>query len=94
MSSQPTEAHTRAEEAFAFYASLDPRARRYAPVAERLGVSLATVKLWASKGKWRQRVAERDARVVRRSGGRRAGPGAVRRARRAQRLKPVSPMTS
>ena len=67
MSSPPTEAQIRAEEAFAFYASLDPRERKYALMAERFGVSLATVKLWASKGKWRRRVAARDARVVRRA---------------------------
>ena len=67
MNSQPTEAQARAEEAFAFYASLDPKERKYALVADRFGVSLATVKLWASKGKWRRRVADRDVRVARRA---------------------------
>ncbi len=67
MSSPPTEAQARAEEAFAFYASLDPKKRKYADVADRFGVSLASVKLWASKGKWRQRVADRDVRVARRA---------------------------
>ncbi len=57
----------RAEEAFAFYASLDPKERRYAAVAEKFRVSLPTVKLWASKGIWRQRAAERDVRVVRKA---------------------------
>ncbi len=67
MSSQPTEAQARAEEAFSFYASLDPKERKYALVADRFGVSLASVKLWASKGKWRRRVADRDVRVARRA---------------------------
>ena len=62
----PTE-NPRAEEAFAFYAGLDPKERRYALVAEKFSASLATVKLWASKGKWRQRAAERDVRVVRKA---------------------------
>ncbi len=30
-------------------------------------MSLASVKLWASKGKWRRRVADRDVRVARRA---------------------------
>ena len=64
---EPGESTSRAEEAFAFYAELPAKERRYAPVAERFGVSLATIKLWASKGRWRRRVAERDARVVRRA---------------------------
>ena len=61
----PTE-NPRAEEAFAFYVSLDPKERKYAVVAEKFGVSLPTVKLWASRGKWRKRVAKREARVARR----------------------------
>ena len=65
--SKPTEAQARFEQAFGYYASLDPRERKYALVAEQFGVSLATVKLWASKGNWRQRVAERDVRVARRA---------------------------
>jgi hypothetical protein len=61
------DAATRAEQAFAFYAELPAKERRYSVVAERFGASLATIKLWASKGRWRRRVAERDARVVRRA---------------------------
>ena len=61
----PTE-NPRAEEAFAFYASMEPKERKYALVAEKFGVALATVKLWASKGKWRKRVVEREVRVARR----------------------------
>jgi len=67
MSNEPTEAQARVEEAFAFYAELPATERRYSAVAERFAVSLPSVKLWASKGKWRRRVAERDARVVRRA---------------------------
>ena len=57
----------RAEEAFAYYAGLDPKERKYALVAKQFGVSLPTVKLWASTSNWRQRVAERDVRVARRA---------------------------
>ena len=57
----------RAKEAFAYYAGLDPKERKYALVARQFGVSLPTVKLWASKGKWRQRAAEKDVRVVRKA---------------------------
>ncbi len=67
MNCKPTEAQARAEEAFAFYASRDPKKRKYADLANLFGVSLASVKLWASKGKWRRRVADRDVRVARRA---------------------------
>ena len=64
---QRPDAKQRADEAFAFYAELPAKERRYSTVVERFGVSLPTVKLWASRDKWRRRVAERDARVVRRA---------------------------
>lgn len=63
----PESSNPRREEAFAYYAELPSKERRYAPVAEHFGVSLATIKLWASKDEWRRRAAERDARVVRRA---------------------------
>ena len=50
----------RAEQAFAYYAGLDPKERKYAFVAKQFDVSLPTVKLWASRGKWRQRAVEKD----------------------------------
>jgi hypothetical protein len=67
MNNKLTESQARAEEAFAFYVSLEPKERKYTPVAERFDVSLATVKLWGAKGKWRRRAADRDVRVVRRA---------------------------
>jgi DNA-binding transcriptional MerR regulator len=60
-------AHTRAEKAFAFYASLPPEQRQYAAVAEHFGVSLATVRLWGSKGNWRRRVLEKEIETVRKA---------------------------
>ena len=67
MPKEPTEAATRQEQAFAYYAELPAEERRYAFVAQHFGISLATVKLWASRDRWRRQVAERDARVVRRA---------------------------
>lgn len=58
---------TRSEEAFAVFTTLPAEERNYAAVAEKVGASTATVKRWASKGRWRNRVAEREARVARRA---------------------------
>ncbi len=55
----------RAEEAFAFFASLPAETRSYAEVAKKFGVGIATVKRWGSTGQWRQRLNKREARIVR-----------------------------
>ncbi len=65
MSKKPPE-NPRAEEAFAVYASLPPDERSYASVAQQLGVSMPTVKRWGAEGRWRERLAEREAEVARR----------------------------
>ncbi len=65
MSKKPPE-NPRAEEAFGVYASLAPDERSYASVAQQLGVSMPTVKRWGAEGRWRERLAEREAEVARR----------------------------
>ena len=65
MSKKPDEP-SRAAEAFAYYSSLPPERRSYAEVAREFGVSLPTVNRWGSKGKWRQRVQQRDLAIARR----------------------------
>ena len=67
MESKTSEAPARVEEAFAFFASLPSEERHYAAVAERFGVSTPTVKRWASKGRWRNRLAEREAQIARKA---------------------------
>ena len=63
MSNQPTD-NPRAEEAFAFFASLPAEARSYGEVAKKFGVGIATVKRWGAAGQWRRRLNEREARIV------------------------------
>jgi len=58
---KPAKSH---QEAFEYYASLGPE-RTYRQVAEKLGVSLPTVKRWAKTNKWLSRVDEREAQVAR-----------------------------
>ena len=67
MSPKPDKPNPRAEEAFAFFVSLPPERRQYAAVAEQFGVSLATVRLWGSKGNWRKRVLGKEIDLVRRT---------------------------
>jgi hypothetical protein len=54
----------RQQRAFLLYQSLGPR-RTYTSVAQQLGVSERTVRSWASQGKWRQRLVEREAQAAR-----------------------------
>ena len=63
--SQQTPENPRAEEAFAFYASLPTDQRTYAAVAEKFGVSLPTLKRWGSQGQWRQRLGQREIELAR-----------------------------
>ena len=58
---------SRAEEAFAVFCSLPAEERSYTAVAEKLGVNLTTVKRWGSRGKWRQRLRERDLALARKA---------------------------
>ncbi len=51
-------------EGFEFYAALGP-SRTYRQVAEKMGVSLPTVKRWAKTNKWLSRVDEREAQIAR-----------------------------
>ncbi len=67
MRKKPGEPSQRAEEAFRFFASLPPERRKYAAVAAQFGVSLATVRLWGSKGSWQRRVLEKEIQTVRRT---------------------------
>ncbi len=67
---------SRAEEAFAVFCSLPVEERSYTAVAEKLGVNLTTVKRWGSRGKWRQRLQQRDLAIARKAADR-AGAGQV-----------------
>jgi predicted transcriptional regulator len=58
---KPAKSH---QEAFEYYASLGP-GRTYRQVAEKLGVSLPTVKRWAKENSWISRVDEREAQIAR-----------------------------
>lgn len=65
----PKQDHLRTEQdnhrkAFEMYYALGEK-RSYRQVAQQLGVSLPTVKLWARAFGWRQRIRERDATVAR-----------------------------
>ena len=51
-------------EAFEYYVSLGP-GRTYRQVAEKMGVSLPTVKRWAKTHSWLSRVDEREAQIAR-----------------------------
>jgi hypothetical protein len=57
----PGESH---QEAFEIYVALGP-SRSYRQVAEKLGVSLPTVKRWAKANLWPSRVDEREAQIAR-----------------------------
>jgi transposase len=59
---RPAKSH---QEAFEFYAALGP-SRTYRQVAEKMGVSLPTVKRWAKANKWLSRVDEREVQIARR----------------------------
>ena len=52
------------QEAFEIYVALGP-SRSYRQVAEKLGVSLPTVKRWAKANSWPSRVDEREAQIAR-----------------------------
>ncbi len=58
---KPAKSH---QEAFEFYVSLGP-GRTYRQVAEKMGVSLPTVKRWAGANSWLSRVDEREAQIAR-----------------------------
>ncbi len=57
----------RAEEAFAYFASLPPEQRTYAAVAEKFGVNPTTVKRWGTRGGWQKRLAQRAVNVARKA---------------------------
>jgi transposase len=50
--------------AFEVYYELGPK-RSHKAVAEQLGVSVASVKNWSRSFRWRERIAERDAKIAR-----------------------------
>jgi transposase len=53
------------KKAFEYYAALGEK-RSFTQVAEQVGVSLSTVKLWSRSFGWLQRIRERDAEIARR----------------------------
>lgn len=55
---------TRHDQAFEIYRSLGPK-RTYGAVARQMGVSLSSVKSWASRGRWRERIGERELATAR-----------------------------
>ena len=61
----PSTEDGRQKHAFEFYYGLGWK-RRYAPVAQELGVSVSTIKNWSRAFDWRQRVDDRDAEATRR----------------------------
>lgn len=61
----PPEEQEHHKKAFELYYSLGDR-RSYKQLADKLGVSPSTIKLWSGMFHWRQRTRERDADVARR----------------------------
>ena len=61
MASQEEERHRLAFEA---YSALGAR-RTYDQIAQQLGLSSSTIKLWSRTFQWRQRIAQRDAEAAR-----------------------------
>ncbi len=83
MGQRPTD-NPRAEEAFAFFASLPAETRSYGEVAKKFGVGIATVKRWGAAGHWRRRLNEREARIARQAADRAEATEVDARSRRTK----------